>query len=61
MPQVSEQLTMELQQIIKEAYGQGLTFEQTSQVGNTLVNYFDLLAKIYHQMQEDRESDAQNT
>jgi hypothetical protein len=36
----------ELQNIIKEDYGKELTIEQSADVANTLVQYFDLLAKI---------------
>ena len=52
---VSEELVLELQGIIKDKTGQDLTFEQASEVGNTLVNYFDLLAKIYHRMKKDEQ------
>lgn len=46
---VSQQLLEELQQIISEEYGQDLKIEEVSQIGNNLVGYFDLLAKIYHE------------
>ena len=36
----------ELQNIIKEDYGKKLTIEQSADIANTLVQYFDLLAKI---------------
>ena len=47
---VEEKLINELKQIIKEAYGKDVSFQEASQVANTLVGYFDLLAKIYHEM-----------
>jgi len=50
---VSQQLLKELQEIIKEEYGQDLEMEKVSQIGNGLVGYFDLLAKIHHKNNED--------
>lgn len=52
---VSEEHILELQKLIKETYGRDLTLEEVSQIGNTLVGYFDTLAKIYHEMQKDKE------
>jgi len=57
MAQVSEELIKELQQIIKEDYGEELSFEQTSQVAHTWVGYFDLLAKVYHRMQQEKNNE----
>jgi hypothetical protein len=45
---VSQQLLNELKEIIKEEYGQDLEMDKISQIGNGLVGYFDLLAKIHH-------------
>jgi hypothetical protein len=43
---VSQKLLNELKQIIKEDYGVELTQKETSEVGNTLVQFFELLIKI---------------
>lgn len=50
---VSEELILELQKIIKDTYGRDVTFEEASQIGNTMVGYFDTLARIYHEMKKD--------
>jgi hypothetical protein len=50
---VSQQLLNELREIIKEEYGQDLEMEKVSQIGNGLVGYFDLLAKINHKNNEN--------
>jgi hypothetical protein len=49
---VSQQKLDELQKIIKEEYGQDLEMDQVSQIGNGIVGYFDLLAKIHHKSNE---------
>lgn len=54
---VSQQLLIELQQIIKEEYGQDLEMEKVSQIGNGLVSYFDLLAKINHENNQNNENE----
>lgn len=46
---VSKELILELQIIIKEEYGREVDFQQVSLIANNLVDYFDLLAKLYHQ------------
>ncbi len=45
---LEEETIKELQSIIKEKYGKDISFSEASEIGNGLVNYFDLLAKIYH-------------
>lgn len=45
---VSQELIQELQVIIREQYGKNLDIRQVSDIANDLVNYFNLLAKIYH-------------
>ena len=40
----------ELRKIIAENYGRDLTQEQAADIANTLVSYFDLLAKIKHRI-----------
>lgn len=46
---VSQQLLEELKLIISEEYGQDLDIATVAEIGNGMVNYFDLLAKIYHE------------
>lgn len=55
---VSKELILELQAIIKEDYGREVDFQQASSIGNGLVDYFDLLAKLYHQQHDPEESCA---
>jgi len=50
---VSQQLLQELKKIIKEEYTRDLSVEEISQIGNGLVGYFDLLAKIKHEENEN--------
>jgi hypothetical protein len=52
MANVSKELVLELQTIIKEDYDREVSFEQASSIGNTLVGYFDLLAEMHRQQQE---------
>jgi hypothetical protein len=54
---VSQQLLNELQQIIREECGQDLEIEKVSQIGNGLVSYFDLLAKINHENNQHNENE----
>ena len=54
---VSQQLLDELKEIIKEEYGQDLEMDKISQIGNGLVGYFDLLAKMHHQNKQNNEND----
>lgn len=54
---VSQQLLDELREIIKEDYGQDLEMEKISQIGNGLVGYFDLLAKMHHENNQNNENE----
>ena len=58
---VSQQLIEELKIIIKEDYGKDLETKEVSQIANDLVGYFNLLAKIYHQMKTQNDDDDENT
>lgn len=49
MANVSIELILELQTIIKEDYDKELSTAEVSQIANDLVGYFDLLGKMYHQ------------
>ena len=53
---VSQQLLNELKEIIKDEYGQDLEMEKVSQIGNGLVGYFDLLAKMQHENNQTNEN-----
>jgi len=48
MSQVSKELILELQTIIKEEYKKEITIEEASEIANGLVGYFDTLARIDH-------------
>ena len=52
---VSEKRILDLQKIISEEYGQKLSFKETTEVANTLVEWFDLLAQIYHKTKNPEE------
>lgn len=53
MVQISKEHILELQQITKEDYDRGVSFSEVSEIANSLVGYFDLLAKLYHQTKND--------
>lgn len=52
MANLSEKTILKLQKIIKDEYGKEVTFEEASKIANGLVDYFDLLAKIYDRSQK---------
>ncbi len=43
---ISRTLLEELKTIVKEDYGKDLTPEEVSEIGTTLLNYFDLLTEV---------------
>jgi len=45
---ISNSKIEELRQIIATDYGRELTHAQAAEIANTLVGYFDLLAKLKH-------------
>lgn len=53
---VSQKLLNELKDIIREEYGQDLEMEKVSQIGNGIVGYFDLLAKMHHENNQTNEN-----
>ena len=59
---VSQQLIKELKIIIKEDYEKDLKIKEVAQIANNLVDYFNLLAKIYHRIktQNDDDEDTNN-
>ena len=52
---ISQGLLDELRLILKEDYGQDLTPERVFEIGNTLVGYFDLLAKFSQKNKDKNE------
>ncbi len=48
MANVSSELILDLQTIIKEDYDKELSTAEVSQIANDLVGYFDLLGKMHH-------------
>ena len=58
---LSQALLDELRLILKEDYGQDLTPEQVFEVGNTLVGYFDLLAKFSQKNKDKNEKREMET
>ena len=59
---MSKATIQELKQILKEEYGREIDLREASEIAHTLVGYFDLLAKIYHQIktQNDDNEDTNN-
>lgn len=57
---VSPQLLQELKEIIKSEYGVSLDMQEISEIGNGLVGYYDLLAKMNHQNNENEISIVKN-
>lgn len=54
---VSQQLLQELKEIIKVEYGRDLSMEEISEIGNGLVGYYDLLAKMHHKNNQADENE----
>lgn len=54
---LSQKLLSELEEIIKEDYGVELQLQAVAEVADTLVNYFDLLAKIDCRQQAEKHYD----
>lgn len=54
MKQISKELNLELQKIIKEEYGEDLSFTEINKIADGLVDYFDLLAKIYYKHENEK-------
>ena len=43
---VSQELIIELQGILKQEYGESYAIEEVSEIGNTLVRYFEFLTHL---------------
>lgn len=54
MTQISKKLILELRTIIKEEYRKEMPIPEISEIANSLVEYFDLLAKIHHRDKSDK-------
>jgi len=50
---LSEGTIQNLQRIIKEEYNKDVTMEEATEIANTLVGYYDLLGRIYHEIKTD--------
>lgn len=50
---VSKELLQELKTIIEEEYNEDLSDEQAHLIGNGMTRYFDLLARLIHNKQND--------
>ena len=55
---LSEKLIEKLRIIILEDYGKDLTAGEVAKIGNDVVSYFDLLAKIYHEIKNENEHES---
>ncbi len=51
---VRQELIEELQQIVKEEYGLNLSMDDTTDLGNSLVDYFGILAKNSHKLNQNK-------
>jgi hypothetical protein len=40
--------------VVREEYGREVSFAEAAEIANTLVGYFDTLAKIYHREEQRR-------
>ena len=50
---VSHERVEELKIILREDYGKEVSDAEAYEIANNAVDYFNLLAKIYHRMQQD--------
>ena len=50
---VDKKLIQKLQKITKETYDKNLSFQEASEIADTLVKYFDLLGQLYHEIQNN--------
>ena len=58
MKMLSDTTVQELRQIFLEVYGRDVTMQETSEIANGLVGYFDLLAKIKHRTQQNQDENG---
>ncbi len=57
---ISKETISALQKIVKEEYGRKVSFIEAFEITGALVNYFDLLAKLYHQDKEYIDNQSNN-
>lgn len=50
---LSEKITKEFQEALREEYGKDVTIEDASRILSDLTGYFDTLSKVYHRMQSN--------
>ena len=55
-----EATVQELQQIIKQEYGEELSLEKVAQIARDITGYFDLLANIYHRTKINENNNDKN-
>ena len=48
MAQLNVRTVQALQEILRDEYGREVSFAETAEIASALVDYFDLLARIYH-------------
>ena len=54
MTMVRPELIEELQQIVQEEYGIELSMDNTAELGSSLVEYFGILAKNNHKLNNNK-------
>ena len=57
---ISQKLVEELKIIIKEDYGREVNDKEAFEIANNLADYFDLSAKIYHQIKTQKEKNEKS-
>ena len=50
---LSEATIKSLKQIIREDYGRDISFEEAEEIANDLTQYYDTLAKIWHEIETE--------
>ncbi len=53
---ISQEVTKEFQEVLKEEYGRNVTLEEASIILTDLTAYFDTLSKANHRMQAKEEN-----
>jgi len=48
---LDEMTIQELQQILKEEYQKDLSLKEVSEIATTLLNFFEVLASVYQEME----------
>ena len=58
---ISQKLLQELREIIKSEKGIDLSMEEVSEIGNGMVDYYNLLARMYHENNQEDENEIPST